>query len=563
VTDNAFRFRPLALACLAVACAPLAAPAAPLPGVPNAGQLLQQMQPPATAAPNTNPGLTISPGANAVSTDTTPIPVKRIELTGNAVFDTATLHALVAESEGKTLTFAQLGALALRIADYYHAHGYPLAQVYLPPQTINDGAVRIAIVEARYGQVEVDNHSRVSTSLLQATLAPLESGAPVEQSALDRSLLLVGDIPGANVRATIGPGQTPGTSDLSVAAEPMPLFGGQVQVDNEGDRYTGRVRGGADLALNNLLHHGDVLAIDALTTGSGMTWGQGSWSAVLNGLGTQAGVSYSALRYRLGDTFEDVDAHGTAHVASAWLTQPFIRSQTLNVSGRLEFDHRQLDDDIEASSLHDERHLNSVTASVILDRGDSWLGGGLTRASLGVTQGTLAFDDAQSQAVDAATAATQGAYTVLNASISRLQRLSVATRLYLAFSYQHASHNVDTSEQWLLGGPQTVRGYPVSTLGGSSGYLMTAELRHDFVLPALGPVQGEAFIDSGEVTIEADPWQAGTNHAHLSGAGVGLDWVGPRKLYAKVQVALPVGATPAVAGPRPSVQLWAQLTKGF
>jgi hypothetical protein len=24
-----------------------------------------------------------------------------------------------------------------------------------------------------------------------------------------------------------------------------------------------------------------------------------------------------------------------------------------------------------------------------------------------------------------------------------------------------------------------------------------------------------------------------------------------------------VGATPAVAGPRPSVQLWAQLTKGF
>jgi hemolysin activation/secretion protein len=92
---------------------------------------------------------------------------------------------------------------------------------------------------------------------------------------------------------------------------------------------------------------------------------------------------------------------------------------------------------------------------------------------------------------------------------------------------------------------------------------MTAELRHDFVLPALGTVQAEAFIDSGEVTLEADPWQAGTNHAHLSGAGVGLDWAGPRKLYAKVQVAVPVGATPAVAGPRPSVQVWAQLTKGF
>ncbi|CAN0626144.1 Hemolysin activation/secretion protein [Burkholderia multivorans] len=563
MTDIAFRLRPHALACLAMACAPLAAPAAALPGVPNAGQLLQQVQPSGTSAPNTNPGLTISPAATPGFTDTTPIPVSHIELTGNTAFDTATLHALVAQDEGRTLTLAQLDALARRIADYYHAHGYPLMQAYLPPQTIKDGTVRIAIVEARYGQVRVENHSRIDSRLIESTLAPLVPGSPVEQSTLDRSLLLAGDIPGASMRATLGPGQAPGTSDLTVQADPVPLLSGQVQVDNEGDRYTGRVRGSAGLALNNLLHHGDVLSINALTAGPGMTWGQVAWSAVLNGLGTQAGASYSALRYRLGDAFESLDAHGTAHVASAWLAQPFIRSQTLNVSGRLEFDHRQLDDDIEASSLHNDRHVNSVTASVTADRNDTWLGGGATRATLAITQGVLAFDDAQAQASDALTAATQGGFTLWSAGINRLQRLTDTVRLYVAFSYQHASRNVDTSEQWLLGGPGTVRGYPVSALSGTSGFLATVELRHDFVLPVIGVVQGTAFFDTGELTVDQFPWQAGANHAHLSGAGVGLDWVGPHQLVARVQVAVPVGATPEAAGSRPSVQVWAQLAKGF
>jgi hemolysin activation/secretion protein len=79
----------------------------------------------------------------------------------------------------------------------------------------------------------------------------------------------------------------------------------------------------------------------------------------------------------------------------------------------------------------------------------------------------------------------------------------------------------------------------------------------------VGKVQGEAFIDSGEVTLNEDPWQPGVNHAHLTGAGVGLDWSGPRGIVAKLQVAVPVGVTPELAGPRPSIQVWAQIAIGF
>ena len=105
--------------------------------------------------------------------------------------------------------------------------------------------------------------------------------------------------------------------------------------------------------------------------------------------------------------------------------------------------------------------------------------------------------------------------------------------------------------------------YAVSTLGGSSGWLATAELRHDLVLPAIGAVQVEAFVDSGDVTVNADPWAVGENRAHLTGMGVGLDWNGPHQLAASVQVAVPVGSTPELVGTRAPVQVWAQLSKAF
>src|SRR5690606_20503132 len=130
---------------------------------PGGGAILQQVPPAAPEpTPAAQPDLTIRPKSATVSADSTPVSVARITVSGNTSFDTDTLHALVAKGEGQTLTLAQLNALAQTITDYYHAHGYPLARAYLPPQAIENGTVQIAVLEARYGEVKIMNHSRVS-----------------------------------------------------------------------------------------------------------------------------------------------------------------------------------------------------------------------------------------------------------------------------------------------------------------------------------------------------------------------------------------------------------------
>jgi len=200
--------------------------------------------------------------------------VKTIQIAGNAAFDTAVLHALVMDGEGQSLTLTQLNGLAARITDYYHRHGYPLARAIIPAQKIEDGRVRIEVIEARYGKIDLRNQSRVNDSLLNATLSAVRSGRAIEQETLDRSLLLFSDIPGVVPGFTLKPGEAVGTSDLVVEAGPGPRVTGSVALDNHGNAYTGRTHLGGTLNFINPLHHGDVLSADGLSACRRMSYGR-------------------------------------------------------------------------------------------------------------------------------------------------------------------------------------------------------------------------------------------------------------------------------------------------
>ncbi|KRE82895.1 peptide transporter [Rhodanobacter sp. Soil772] len=557
--SSCLRLSPLALALLAL---PLATPAQT---IPNSGQILQQVQPAPSEKPQAEPGLVIESPASSTTADSTPFAVARLQIDGNGAFDTATLHALVADGEGRSLTLTGLNALAQRITDYYRAHGYPLARALVPAQTLSNGTVHITVVEARYDQVQLDNRSRVGDGLLRATLAPLQAGQPVTQSALDRSLLLLGELPGVSPHATLSPGTDAGTSTLGVMADVAPALQGNLLVDDAGSRYTGRLRVGANLDINNPLHHGDQLNLSALTAGHGMRYGRLGYQYTLNGQGTRLGAAYSALTYALGGPLDALDAHGAARVASAWLTQPLVRTRGSRLDVRLQFDRKQLRDRIDTTALRNDRHSNHWAAEAYGQHSDDLAGGGLTNASLSLGHGQLGFDRgaAAAAAADAATARTQGSYTHWNASLARLQSLGSSTRLYASVSGQHSNRNLDSSEQFLLGGPNSVRGYDVASVAGASGWLGTLELRHDLDWGCAGHCEGSVFADHGSLRINADSWTSGPNRAHLSSAGVGFNWVGTRQWQAQVQLAVPMGAAPALLGKRSSARVWLQVLKGF
>lgn len=529
----------------------------------SSGQILQQVTRPPVEAPPTKLDLSIQPQAKNASQSTTRFLVRAIQISGNTELPTDQLHAVVAPSEGRELTLGDLDALALRIGEVYHQHGYPLATAYVPAQTLKDGVVRIEVAEARYGAVAINNQSYVSSRVLNATVSPLQAGQPVTEFTLERSLLLLSDIPGATANSTMRPGQEVGTSDLQIDVTPQSRFSGEVGLDNFASQYTGDVRATGNFTVNSPLGQGDLLDFDAVTSGSGMKYGHGEYRYRLNGYGTTVGIGISGLDYRLGGDARDLDAHGTASVGSVFLSQPIIRNTDGNVYGMVEYDHRRLDDRIDVIGLDNDRHIDRWSATLAGDQIDA---SGITNVRISVDYGRLFTDNFQTAFFDYFGAQTAGSYTKYEFSISRLQQLNPTNALYLGFSAQTANKNLDSSEQFFLGGPDSVRGYDVGVIAGSIGNLGTAEYRHDFTISSVpGVWQFTAFIDTGRVQIYDKPILPGINSATLDSLGIGLNWTATHGWHLAASVAKPISGTPELLAGHvdTSAHFWAQVRKAF
>jgi hemolysin activation/secretion protein len=566
ITSSALpAIKPL-LALVLLAFQPLVAHAAEVV-LPNAGSILKQIPAPAAATPAAKSnGLSIEQAERAALPVSPAFLVQSLQVSGNTAFDTASLHALVADAQGQQLTLQQLDALAARITAHYQNHGYPLARAIIPAQTISNGVVQIRVIEASYGKVSLANRSRVNDPLLTATLAPLQSGQAISQSTLDRSLLLLADIPGLLVNATLMPGDAVGTSDLLVNANSVPAMLGNAVLDNDGSRYTGRVRLGATLNFIHPLHQGDLLTVSALTSGKNMNYGRIAYDTLLDGAGTRIGGAYSDLTYKLGDTLQALNAHGNAQVASVWIKRPVQRSVSSNFALQLQYDRLQLRDHIDVSAIRNARHLDHWNLNLSGDQRNAWAADSILSWTLGWSAGRVSFDDATARAIDAATLGTQGGYSKLSLSLNHLQNLGQNLSLSLAASGQWANANLDSSQKMSIGGAYTVRAYDMGVVSGDMGYLLNAELRRNMGSVLGGQWQALGFIDSAHVTInqqQSAAQKAVSNEVRLSGAGIGASWAGSNQWAAKLTLAAPLGSTPAVVGHNNSARLWAEISKAF
>ncbi|MBU1266458.1 MAG: ShlB/FhaC/HecB family hemolysin secretion/activation protein, partial [Gammaproteobacteria bacterium] len=444
--------------------------------VPSAGSQLQQI-PPVPVSEQASPRLEIEQGEKTVNTetDTATITVNALRVDGATIYSESDLIALTGFQPKSELSLSDLRAMAEKIADYYHDNGYFVARAYLPAQDIDNGVVTIAVIEGRYGKVILKNESSLNDDVANNMLSGLNSGDIIASEPLESRLLMLSGVPGVNVKSTLVPGATFGTSDLIVEVLPGRSISGSIDADNAGSRYTGEYRLGSTVNLNNVTGRGDVVSLRAITSGSGMNYARISYQTPV-GKAT-VGVAYSKLNYKLGREFESLRANGTAEVASIYGSYPLIRSRNTNLSAQLAMDFRTFQDRIDSTSSVTDKKAEALTASLVGDHRDNIGRGGVTGYSVGLTTGNLDIETPSARAFDAMTAQTNGHYNKLTFSALRLQNLTEILSLYGAISGQLASKNLDVSEKLALGGMYGVRAYPVGEAYADEGYLATVEAR--------------------------------------------------------------------------------------
>lgn len=438
----------------------------------------------------------------------------------------AQLGETVASSIGKTLSFRELQLLADNITALFKEKGYYQARAWLPSQDITSGIIHIEVTLVKSdGSIGVKRDKSVrigDNTLLMIGRPAVKKGQPVNEHELERSLLLMNDLPGITAKASLVPGTESGTSGVEIAVTEGDIFSGAVWSDNQSSLYTGLWRGNVTLSINDPLHYGDQLTL-LLTESSGLVQGRIGYSIPLLFNGIRANLAYTGMHYELGGEFASLQLKGESNSIDAGFSYPLLRSRTTNITTSLSYGYRSLTDSKFESDSSDKQ-LNNATFSVSGDRYDQLFGGGYTTYNLGATIGTL-----HESIADISLTGTEGGYTRFNFALARIQRLSEQLNINISATTQMATSNLNSSEKISLGGPGSIRAYPVSEASGDDGQLFSADLRYRLPLPVKwGSFQLGAFYDAGHIALNHDRYigdvsnATGRNDYWLQGAGIGL-----------------------------------------
>ncbi|KEY57729.1 ShlB/FhaC/HecB family hemolysin secretion/activation protein [Serratia sp. DD3] len=535
------------------------------PTIPNAGQNLREID---TSRPILAPSITPELGlpapqtsAPAESADGEQIKVKvtTFIISGNTLFSNTVLQPLLQGYTGRELTLPQLYEAVQHITLYYQQRGYVLNRAYLPEQEIENGVVKINVLEAHYGEIKTENSSRLSDATLNRLIGRMQPDGAINVGQLQQTLLLLNDTPGVQARSTLLTSKKAGAADLLVEATPAPLFSGSLDLDNYGGKYTGENRLNADVSVNSPLGLGDRLRLRGLASDDRQYYYFLSYDAPVNRWFTRVGASYSNMDYTLGKDFADLDAHGNARTTSVYVSQPLFRSRTLTVSSQLQFDDKRLRDDIELFDTQNKKNSQLWTASLTANSQDSFGGGGLNFVSASVSNGNLELADPANAQNDSQTARTAGNFSKFNLTALRLQMLSENWSFYSQFSGQLASKNLDSSEQFSLGGVNGVRAYASGEASGDQGWMTNLELRYA-ITPAW---QLKTFFDYGGVKTNKSPWTKDKNHQQRGALGTGATWFGNQR-QVSLQLAWRVNHPDDSDSQLESQpQVWLQASQGF
>jgi hemolysin activation/secretion protein len=536
--------------------------------LPNAGSILNQTAPRDTRPPP--PG-----GANAlppVPQGTTPpvtapgptFMLKGITLKGNDTIPTDVLLAPVRDKIGTQIGFADLTAIAARITQVYRERGYLLAQVLVPAQDVSSGNVELSVLEGRVGHVRLDvaAGTPIRESLLRARVAQIPVGSPLQQHDLERTMLLLSDLPGIVVTSSIEAGEEPGTVDLTINVAPTKRWTFAVDLDNFGATSSGTWRLGTLARLNSPFMLGDnldirLLAAERLDT----VYGRVGYEAPVNAQGTRVGVAVSRLNYALGKEFASLDAQGEATVVDFTVTHPLLRTRSQNLLARVNFEYRDLIDNIGVVDAHNPRSMVEGSVGLSYESRDSFLGGGFNSADVEMLIGSLHFRSAAAQELDASNFGrnTQGNEMRATFFANRLNAVTERVSVFAGVSGQWAATTLDNSSRFLLGGPHAVRAYSPSEALVDEGFVATVEAR--YAVSSKATVFGFFDFGTGWYNANSRPNQ-GPNMITRSGVGVGGFWAAPGGFSLQGTVAWRTTGSDTT-GDDKVPRLYVQLTKTF
>lgn len=473
--------------------------------------------------------------------------VQRIVVEGSTVFSTAELAEVVAPFEGQSLTLAELQQAADAVTQLYLNGGYLTSEAVVPPQTVDaTGLVRLRVIEGFLEEIRVEGSDRLTDYVRQRVA--LAGTAPINQSRLEEQLrLLQSDSLFDNVEAGLRQGETEGGSILTVRVQEAPAVSGSLGLDTLSPRSVGQFRTGATLRYQNLAGLGDRLLASAYrsTTGGSYAYDLSYQIPITPQNGTLL-LRLAPNNYRITDRSLPefgLGLQGSSDSYEVLVRQPLIRTVNEELALSAGFRYRQ------GSTLL-LGFITPPTVTSVFSFGQDYV----RRDATGVwgiqsqfRLGTGLFN------ASVAPVGPDAKFWSWQGQVQRWQVLNPDHRLLIQGSVQLTTDSLLGSEQFVLGGAQSVRGYYQNQRFGDNGVRFSVEDYITLQRDASGqPITRLIpFFDAGYVWATNSAFSA-TRQNWMVGTGLALETQPLENLTARVDLGIPLVTLDEIPSDRPS-----------
>lgn len=453
--------------------------------------------------------------------------VNDIILEGTVSFPAEEFDPLLKKYEGRELSMEDVGILSTAIEREYLRRGI-IAACFAPPQDIKEGKVTLRVVEARMGELIIQQHGRFFGKDRINYYWDIKAGDVLRYDKMSKSIQLMNKNPDRDVSAALHAGKEPGTTDVIMDVKthfPVHVFG---SFDREGSVSTGRERTGLGIRHNNFLFVDDTLMMGS-SFGRDFMGIYAYHSVPITPFGTSIMYGYSDSRSAPKKEYERFVIKSESQNYSFFINQDLYKnseyigevslgldandktSRSLAGSGTLSRDRLRV---LRAKTTLIHRFPGAITyMTPQISQGLNWLG-------------ARSKNEFSSRGADSV-------FTKFNLDIRHKTSLPLGLQAGFNFKYQWAGEKLASQEQFALGGINSVRGYPSQDYMADSGLSTNFELLipsfwipEDWKIPLEDQtlresVTGVLFFDWGYGQKRGN-MQGERSQNYLAGAGLGL-----------------------------------------
>ncbi len=405
--------------------------------------------------------------------------VRRFVVEGHSVLTAAQVELALAPHTGPARTFADVRAAAQALQHAYARQGFGAVQVSVPEQRIDDGVVRLAVVEPPLRTVTIEGNHHLDAAAIRRSLPALQHGATPNTEALAAQIRLANENPARRIAVELKSDATGSIDGVVTVQDDKPYKVGAV-LDNTGTPRTGRLRAGF------FFQHANVADLGHVFTGQYITSVERPGQVAIAALNHRVPLPALGDSIDLYGVYADVDSgvvselfnvRGRGTVAGLRYQRNLAPTAALRHRLSAGFEVRAFDNRVGVVGS-DPNLLADVTVHPLsLGYAGTWTGP-QQQAELSAAVVRNLPGGAQGGAADfeAARAGADPGYRLLRWSASYTLALPAGLQARLAGDGQLTRDALVAGEQFGIGGQDSVRGFGEREISNDRGLRLSAEL---------------------------------------------------------------------------------------